>query len=46
MLSDDEAMVSCLGNILSKSLKSLKSVQTFHCNYVDHEVLMTPSGCQ
>lgn len=44
--SDDEAVVSCLGNVLSKSLESLKSVQTFHCNYVDHEVLMTPSGSQ
>lgn len=42
--SDDEVTVSCLGNFLSKPLESLKSAQTFHCNYVDHEVLMTPSG--
>lgn len=47
-LSDEQAMVCHLGNIfwVSKSLESLKSVHTFHCNYVNHDNLMTPGGPQ
>lgn len=44
--SEDAAMATCLGNILSKSLEWLTSVQTFHCDNVDREVLTTPSGLQ
>lgn len=43
---DEEAMVGCLGKVLSESLESVKSEQTFHCDYVGHAVLMLPGGPQ